>query len=168
MKTKLRILFTPDCNRRCKGCCNRNWTGEPPVEMSVEQIRAYDEIYITGGEPMLYPKELLEFIKGVRTDTNKVFLYTAKPFPKADFLNIVKHLDGVTLTLHSYADRKAFMDAMYHITPFPKKSMRLNAFKGQVMPFRNGSGWKYRQMTWITDAPLPDGEVFGVWNTKWF
>jgi len=152
--------MTNDCNRRCKGCCNRNWTGEPPVGMTLDELREFDEIYITGGEPMLYPEVIKGFIKKLRTDTNKIFLYTAKPFPKKDFMAIMKTIDGASVTLHSYADRKAFMDANYHITPFPKKSMRLNAFVGQQMPFRNGSNWQYRQMTWITDAPLPEGEVF--------
>lgn len=24
--SKARLLFTNDCNRNCKGCCNKNWT----------------------------------------------------------------------------------------------------------------------------------------------
>ena len=24
-ESKARLLFTDDCNRFCKGCCNRNW-----------------------------------------------------------------------------------------------------------------------------------------------
>ena len=158
--TKVRLLFTNDCNRRCAGCCNRNWTGEPAVEMSIAELREYDEIYITGGEPMLYPKELKKLITELRTKDNKIFLYTALPYPKKTFMALVKILDGASVTLHSYADRRKFMNELYHMIPFPKKSMRLNAFAGQKMPFRNGSKWKYRQMTWIIDAPLPDGEVF--------
>ena len=161
---KARLLFTNDCNRRCKGCCNKNWTGEPAIPKTIEELHEYDEIYITGGEPMLYPKELKVLIKNLRTSTNKIFLYTAKPYPQNTFMAIMKHLDGASVTLHSYADRKKFMDAMYNIvefgTRYKKKSMRLNAFKGQEMPFRNGSEWQYRQMEWIVDAPLPDGEEF--------
>jgi len=157
---KARLLFTNDCNRRCKGCCNKNWTGEPAIPKTIEELHEYDEIYITGGEPMLYPDVLKVLIKILRTETNKIFLYTASPYPKKDFMKIMETLDGCTITLHSYADRKKFMENLYHMTPFPKKSMRLNAFAGQQMPFRNGSKWDFRPKVWITDAPLPEGEEF--------
>lgn len=31
---KARLLFTNECNRNCKGCCNKNWNGEPAKEIS--------------------------------------------------------------------------------------------------------------------------------------
>lgn len=160
MKTKLRLLFTNDCNRRCKGCCNRNWTGEPPMELTIEEIKEYDEIYITGGEPMLYPVALKLLIKLIRTETNKIFLYTALPYPKADFMTIMNKLDGATVTLHSYKDRQKFIEAQYNQTTFGSKTMRLNAFVGKKMWMDDSSGWDFRPMKWIVDAPLPEGEVF--------
>jgi len=160
MKTKVRLLFTNDCNRRCKGCCNKNWTGEPPVEMSIEEVRSFDEIYITGGEPMLYPEALLVLIKMLRTDSNKIFLYTAMPYPRNLFISVMQELDGASITLHDDRDVQRFVLSNYHKTSFNNKSMRVNDFTKTDIPFSTHTNYDYREMTWITDAPLPEGEVF--------
>jgi organic radical activating enzyme len=155
---KARLLFTEDCNRRCKGCCNRNWKGEPAVEKTIEELREYDEIYITGGEPMLYVDALNYLIGRLRTATNKIFLYTAMPYPQHEFIPLMIGLDGCTVTLHNYADRQKFIDNFYNRTMFAGKSMRLNVFpKGK---FDVDDSWDVRPKVWITDAPLPEGEEF--------
>lgn len=160
MKTKVRLLFTDDCNRKCKGCCNRNWTGEPPIGLTWQEVREFDEIYITGGEPMLYPKKLKKLIKKLKTKTNKIFLYTAMPYPKKIFIDIMSFLDGASVTLHTSKDYFNFYCAQYYATPFEGKSMRLNDFTNKKIKFTNGAEWHHRPMTWIIDAPLPDGEIF--------
>ncbi len=49
-ESKARLLFTNDCNRNCKGCCNKNWTGDPAQLITINELEDYDKIYITGGE----------------------------------------------------------------------------------------------------------------------
>jgi len=43
---KARLLFTNDCTRNCKGCCNKNWTGDKPKEISFLELLEFEEIYI--------------------------------------------------------------------------------------------------------------------------
>lgn len=159
-ESKARLLFTNDCNRFCKGCCNRNWKGEPPKLIPIKDAKGYDEIYITGGEPMLYPEQLIKLIKGLRENNtiSKIYLYTAKPFPKEKFLEIIRMIDGCTVTIHNYPDRTKFIEAGYDMMEFPNKKMRLNVFpRGR---FEVSKSWDFRPKSWIKDAPLPEGEDF--------
>jgi pyruvate-formate lyase-activating enzyme len=159
-ESKARLLFTNDCNRYCKGCCNRNWKGEPPRLVSVEDAKGYDEIFITGGEPMLYPEQLKELILNLKENNNisKIFLYTALPYPKEKFLEILDLIDGCTVTLHNFEDRRKFIENEYDIMEFPDKAMKLNVFpRGN---FKVSKSWNFRPKIWIKDAPLPEGEDF--------
>ena len=158
MIKKARLLFTNDCNRNCRGCCNKNWTGEPAREITLKELRQYDEVYITGGEPMLYPDALKSLIKNIRTKRNKIFLYTAQPYPKSEFLDILSLIDGCSVTIHNNKDAQNFVLNGYHYMSFPNKSMRLNVFLGRN--FKVTPDWDFRVKSWIENAPLPDGEEF--------
>ena len=57
---KARVLVTKKCNRKCKGCCNE--TLGIIDKISFEDLFKYDEICITGGEPMLLSDRLVEMI----------------------------------------------------------------------------------------------------------
>ena len=68
-----------------------------------EELLDYEEIVITGGEPMLIPGKVLEFInrmwdKGYR---GKMYLYTSYWNGKGISKEILKELDGFTFTLHA-------------------------------------------------------------------
>ena len=72
-------------------------------EMEHEKLLDYEEIVITGGEPMLIPGKVLEFInrmwdKGYR---GKMYLYTSYWNGKGISKEILKELDGFTFTLHA-------------------------------------------------------------------
>ena len=60
---KLRLLFTQICNRRCEGCCNKDWELD-----KLEQVSHfnYDEILLTGGEPLLFTEQLIGYVKAIR------------------------------------------------------------------------------------------------------
>lgn len=71
------IVFTYGCNLRCEYCHNPELVIEPLREnrlLDEEKILKYlnsrvgklDAVVITGGEPLLYYKELREFIKKIR------------------------------------------------------------------------------------------------------
>lgn len=51
---KARVIVTLECNRHCENCCN---TGDAflgyKVLTDINELLAYEEIIITGGEPML-------------------------------------------------------------------------------------------------------------------
>lgn len=157
---KARLLFTNDCNRACKGCCNKNWIGEPPRLITKKNLAGYDKIFITGGEPMLYPEQLLQLIKDIKeyNNTAEIFLYTALPKPLYKFLEIIKLIDGCTITLHNYKDRDYFIESGLNMMEFPNKNMRLNAFTRGKLELSDS--WDYRPKKWIKNAPLPEGEDF--------
>lgn len=156
---KLRLLFTEKCNRSCKGCCNKGYDLEKLPKVTHFN---YDEILITGGEPLLFLEQLKGFIKAVRIVSKaKIIVYTSlvnswtAPYANSGYFwktndsifKIIKFVDGITLTLHTQQDSDNFADLLYIIeisckstteesayNTFKTKSLRLNVFKGIKLP----------------------------------
>lgn len=61
---KARVIVTMKCNRKCKGCCNEH-LGEIN-RVAFEDLFKYDEISITGGEPMLMSERVVEMVHRLR------------------------------------------------------------------------------------------------------
>ena len=167
---KLRLLFTKDCNRDCPGCCNKDWDLDSlPV---CTDFTPYDLVMITGGEPMLYPEQLLHLIRRIREENPKakIILYTAwTGVINGDRERILKELDGITYTVHEQRDWCTFAridSALSWWGMEHSKSLRLNVFKEANVPEpcfqdRRHGNWKIkRDIEWIPDCPLPEGEVF--------
>lgn len=154
---KARLLFTNDCNKNCKGCCNKNWKGDKPKDVSFKELLEFEKIYITGGEPMLYIEKLKDLINRLKRYDKKVYLYTALPYPLIDFKTILQMVDGCTLTIHTVQDYKLFKALELHKIDYPHKSLRLNVFPKIKI---TSDVWDVRYKVWVKDAPLPDGEVF--------
>ncbi len=159
---KLRLLFTEKCDRNCKLCVNKNFSiNDLPV---VDHLN-YSEIIITGGEPLLFLDELIGFIKGIRiTYKGKIYLNTAKPpsFNDTELIKILPFVDGITLTLHTKIDVIKFVNYLFFNPTFWEgKSMRLVLFDGlSIRPEVNLKNWNLKQITWLEDCPLPEGEEF--------
>lgn len=169
MKT-LRLLFTPKCNRSCEGCCNKQWDLD-----TLEQVEHfnYEEIILTGGEPLLYVKELIGVIRVIRRISSaKIYVYTAM-LPSSNnkaLYEIMPYVDGITLTLHEQIDSDRFNHVLYSlendpnvIRDFSDKSLRLNVFSGIKVSsyFKSISLWKIKdEIEWIKDCPLPVNEEF--------
>lgn len=164
---KLRLLLFDDCDRDCAGCCNKQWDlDKVPL---VESYVGYDEVMITGGEPMLAPMMVITTALSVRREnpTCKILLYTAKSKRAEDILAVLHVLDGLTLTLHEPYDVKNFLrlnDYLCMMRPvFKGMSFRLNVFKGvHVDPHHMDlSMWVVKDnMEWIENCPLPENETF--------
>lgn len=157
-KKKLRLILFPECNRKCSGCCNKDWNiTELPVCVD---FSGYDEYLLTGGEPMLKQDVILDTVQKIRkVSTGKIFLYTAMvQFPYA-ILSLLEKLDGITITLH---DQKDVIDFIYLdslLKDVKNKNLRLNVFKEVHIPYAR-SAWKLKDnITWIKNCPLPEGEV---------
>ncbi len=147
----LRLLLFSACNRACPGCCNNQWDLDAlPV---AADFRGYDMILLTGGEPMLNPRLVAATAHRIRCQTDaSIILYTAKPERLPE---VMPFLDGVTVTLHEQADVPTFRRAAAKLNG----SRRVNVFKGVNVPDMPGWTMK-RNMEWIEDCPLPEGEVF--------
>ena len=102
MKTTLRLLITDFCEKKCPGCCNKDWDLKNlPIAESYE---GYEEILLTGGEPTLKVKLLFDTIIKIRKENPvaKIIVYTSNVFSL--FQDWVNFVDGITLTLHDKRD----------------------------------------------------------------
>ncbi len=158
---KLRLLVTEKCNRNCPGCCNKDWDLDA---LSVEDdFTQYEEIYLTGGEPMLFPDLIGEIASDIYGDNPraKIFLYTAMTGDV--LLPYIYFLDGVTITLHTQGDVYPFSLMASKIPDFlfNLRSLRVNIFKGVEIDSHLLVGWQVKDgIEWIKDCPLPENEVF--------
>ena len=168
----LRLLLLSQCNRECPGCCNKDWDlGGLPI---ADSYKEYDEIFITGGEPMLKPDLIRRAVEEIREEnpTAPIYLYTAKPDPELVTL-LQTHLDGVTLTLHEPEDLgPTFIQFYYSVQALgftETKSLRLNIFSNVHYNYRDFplDGWGVKDgIEWIKDCPLPVNEEFKQYRSR--
>lgn len=180
MNKKLRLLVTAKCHNKCPMCCNNQFDTE---KIPVVDRLDYDEISITGGEPLLpdcYGKTMW-LTHGIKTvfrtlgiPAPRFFLYTAWVDYRT-LRDISYDFDGICLTLHSKLDVIKFVamndlmlrhkeDCYWSDKDFnPDCSLRLNLFadmKALLPKDIDLSLWKVKKMEWIKDCPVPEGEDF--------
>lgn len=161
---RLRLLITESCDRDCEGCCNKQWDlSALEVETDFSQ---YDEILITGGEPMLNVAQVMAVIQRIREQNSdaRIYVYTAKVDNVQAALDVLWAADGLTVTLHEQSDVQPFLmfnDVLWRQphTELSFKSLRVNIFSG--IELHGAYLWweEKRDIEWIEDCPLPEGEV---------
>lgn len=170
MNKKLRLVVTEKCHNKCPMCCNNRFDLKA---IPVVDRFDYDEISITGGEPMLYPDKVAEIADTLRKAAKivganpKIWLYTSKLNPMT-FRMIAKYIDGVCYTPHNAVEVAMFKAVNRMLlrseVGVGKEgfSLRLNLFKEQAKALKkeNLSLWKVKDMVWIKDCPIPEGEDF--------
>lgn len=162
---KLRLLVRPDCNRACPGCCNKQWDlTDLPI---CDSFTGYDEIMLTGGEPMMDYAKVIRITQDIRKQdpTVPIFMYTAKTTPVNELGIALFNLSGVTVTLHKQSDVEPFLKFNEYVKTWKlhkKRTLRLNIFKPIVLPAEADiSHWITKpDMEWILNCPLPADEVF--------
>lgn len=159
----LRLLLFEDCNRMCEGCCNKDFDLKNlPL---IKDYSDYNEIILTGGEPMLKPELVIhtvQDIKAKRKEHVPVYVYTAKVDDIVAIFNVLEIADGITVTLHEQKDVNPFMllNDLLHFTLFEYKSLRLNIFEGIDLGKIDLRQWKVKKnIKWIKDCPLPKNET---------
>lgn len=178
MNNKLRLLITTQCPNNCPLCCNKSWDFST---LPVVERWNYDQIMLTGGEPLLFTQKVYELVKSLRMITEaqglspKIFIYTSIA-DRMKFFDVLKVVDGVVLTPHSIHDVREFSETNYFLTQNRKlsegKSLRLNLFDDiqKIIPSSMDlSIWQIKHMVWIKDCPVPEGEDFRriakLWET---
>lgn len=162
---KLRLILFEDCNRNCDGCCNKDWDIKNlPL---CNDFRGYDLIMLTGGEPMLRPETIIYAIGQISLQTKApIILYTALLEDKEMLRNILHLVDGITVTLHEPEDIRPFLEFDQYYTGNDHLSYRLNIFEG-VRQVDYSPRWQVKKdITWIKDCPLPEGEVLMRFNPE--
>jgi MoaA/NifB/PqqE/SkfB family radical SAM enzyme len=105
--TTARVITTFDCSRNCPGCCNTYGSIMSNARniSSLSELKNFQTICLTGGEPMEEPQRTIQIIKAIRK-TNlkaKIFLYTA--LYKEEVKDIIQMVDGIHFTLHVNATK---------------------------------------------------------------
>lgn len=177
MNKKLRLLVTANCPNRCPMCCNKQFKFD---EIPVVDRLDYDEIMITGGEPMLYPENLERLCKSIREVTAqmgrkpKIYLYTARCSWR-NFERAINHyVDGVVFAPHSKDDIAFFREINNNLLKKVRygyeieQSLRLKVFPEvrDALP-ENLKCWQVQASEWIENCPLPEGEDFRRVSRLW-
>ena len=96
--TWCRFIRLQGCNLTCDWCdtkqSNDFFTGSRfSVKELVKICEGYDNIFITGGEPLMQEKELLLLIKGLVNGGKKIQIETngSLPFPPMEFIEIIRN-----------------------------------------------------------------------------
>lgn len=173
MNKKLRLLVTDKCHNKCPLCCNNSWDFS---KLPVVDRWDYDEIMITGGEPLLKYIPILDLIDSIRGIHEaqghecKIYIYTAF-FDVKRLKQVSMYSDGIVLTPHKIKDIDgllAFNDILLKETEkkysiFNYISFRLNLFPDIKKHIPEGTDlhlWTIKDMQWIKDCPVPEGEDF--------
>lgn len=166
---KLRLLVTDICNRSCSGCCNKQFDLVNLPIVHREELKDYSEIMLTGGEPLLYPRNLLRLIDNIKSEyKGLIYLYTAS-------VNIFVHptimrsIDGFQLSLHdnmTIEEAQNFNNwqqmGLKHAVESGCTSNRLHFFPGikHVLNIEGQYWTSIKLCDWIPDCPLPWDEEF--------
>ena len=169
MNKKLRLLLTKECTNKCPKCCNN---GRDFAHLPVVDRWDYEEIMLTGGEPMLFPLSVVAICQSIRNIhqlmafDGKIYLYTALA-KKDSFFPVLDKVDGLVYTPHKKEDIKDFLEINNILLQDPNitkgKSMRLNLFADMKALIPEGtdlSKWQVKDIEWIDNCPVPVGEDF--------
>lgn len=173
MNKKLRLLVTAKCPNKCELCCNKQFDLN---SLPIVSRWDYEEIMITGGEPLLFDDYLLGIILSINDisemmgNNPKIFVYTSIcNYEKV--LNILPHINGIVLTPHKESDILNFMELNnflgarrdYFYVKDKVSSLRLKLFpdiKALLPKDIDLSLWQVRDVEWIENCPVPEGEDF--------
>lgn len=178
---KARVMVTQVCNRSCTYCCNTEAMMTLAQAKKLDEIRGFDEVMITGGEPLLKPEAteaILDVLRRNNPDAS-FYLYTAwcPSGHNAVLESILGKLDGIQYTLHTNSremdiERFARMQILIggrrwggDAGPF---SARLYIVPGMWQSFElRPDYWdRIEKKPWVEDCPLPEGETLFTLETS--
>jgi len=179
---KARLILTKRCTRGCSYCVTQHspLIKEARTISSADALRDYEEITITGGEPLLEEDRLLRLLYDLqlqKKEERKLYLYTARWVPGIG--NFLMFMDGITYTLHA-GMAKTMMGHFYNIqvhlamvdypTTGALTSRRLRImgnFSEQILVYP--SAWTEIAKVPIAkpeECELPEGEELLVWEEE--
>lgn len=173
---KLRLLITEKCNNSCIKCQNKHWDLKQLPVVNVKNLNIlgeFDEIILTGGEPMFEYEKLKGisvFVKS-RWPNIKLFLYTASLITPRRTIDVMEYLDGLTVTLHTENDLRDLLMFRYWILNNKQALKKSKTMSMRVCTFNNHPDiTKFRHLfyswtvktdkVWITEKHLPKDETY--------
>ena len=180
---KARVIVTLKCNRDCENCCNKEEVfKQHKILTDINDLLSYDEIIITGGEPILLCGMLINYLYYLRGKYKKlIFLYSALYNNEQEYIDILRVVSGLHFTLHNEAKDKE-IDELKKLSSLLLKykdiykhlSLRLaidnRLYDKYDFSNINFSGWSVvRKMKWLVNAPLPKDEELFVFDLEnWY
>lgn len=171
MNKKLRLVVTDYCHNQCPMCCNKLYD---ITQLPVVDRWDYDEVMITGGEPSMFSNKVRELVESIRVldaasgKNRKIYMYTAV-YHSTFVAYLLDCLDGIVASPHNQRDVTQFVELVKQIEwaessslhDYTGKSFRLNLFpevKKLLPPDLDLSKWQIKDMEWLDECPIPDGE----------
>ena len=156
-----RLIMTYSCGRNCGYCCNKYKSMQRITKLitKVKEIKDYDIVCITGGEPLLFPYEVKKLIKKLRQQNPSVVIYLYTTIFRKHMEEIIPLVNGIHYTLHenvSKRDLEQFKLFQQTIKSYLNKSFRLyvyptNSVQIPIIPNR----WKRIEIKqWISETEL--------------
>ncbi len=163
---KARVLITKLCNRACPGCCNKlPWFESTCRSVSLDEIRGYDEIMLTGGEPLLEPEKLIEVAWAVLGQNLRAKLYLYTALWTDELPRITGLFDGIHFTLHADPVQRD-LDGFQHVQRLAGATPRLSwrCFIDDRVPLDlltiHPEVWdRFEHKPWLEDCPLPEDDL---------
>lgn len=112
----LDVRFTKACDNDCAFCCERGGMKAKP--MNVEALiqstisSRKSTALVLGGEPLLFPEELLAYVSGIRPFLKEIYVTTSLPkeaFTEENyplFCQIMEVINGLNVSLQHYKWKK--------------------------------------------------------------
>jgi pyruvate-formate lyase-activating enzyme len=129
-------------------------------------IVGYEEVLLTGGEPMLAPERVIEFAQEARkyNPNCRIYLYTALCPWNPIMHKVIEAVDGVHFALHAPASDEDIMGFQFMQSlakEYPDKSFRLHFDADLDIPISlNPSVWdRIESKPWLIDCPVPENET---------
>ena len=176
-RRKARLILTFDCPRRCPNCANtqiQDLDAVPRID-SIEALDDYDEVILTGGEPMLDAGATVSFAQGLkeRKQDRIVYAYAAlwSPFIRG----LLRVVDGLHYTIHTpttSADIEGLVSVEREVAVArrrrPELSCRLyvQADVSVPVPITPSLWTRVEIAPFKEDCPVPADETLLVWDPE--
>jgi len=181
----VRLITTYDCPNNCRLCCNKQkpYRKENVTPITLGELRVYllqnqniNNLVVTGGEPMMFKKDLAKFFECMKGIDVNTIIYSSIPPSTTDLLWLNAASAGVTISIHNQHDWHIFLTKTHYqmwnnmfYEPM-LLDMRLKIMDN-VEPFGLDSIRKYWTTTtgikMLKSCPLPDNEMLFRLKNLW-
>ena len=180
MNKTARVLVTYDCFQNCPGCVNKSVTPSGIFDPSMSG--QYDEIILTGGEPMFFPSRIRRFVQEIKSYnfSAKVILYSSYFDPKFtdELKDTLTMVNGYTFTVHNNefsVKRFLQLDCLVAdwLALFQPGTLRLNIdsrLKDYFDKYYTDNFCQWHQRKYFDfdpDCKLPEHEIFLSLKKLW-
>jgi organic radical activating enzyme len=151
-----RVIVTYKCHRNCPECVNTAHPRETVPVLERQDLKQFDEVVITGGEPLLFPEKVQDLANVLK----RVILYTAVPDWDA-LESVAGYIEAVTISLRNDDDVSRFNDyaESWALDDLPNKRVRVYYENLRRMPnLYRGYSFKMCQWKPAAECHLPVNE----------